>query len=67
MGQETFEQKLDKSKELLEKLMNPEITLEESLQIYEDGLKSIKGAQEMIEKAKLKIETINKKQHEATA
>ena len=55
---ETFEEKLEYSKELLEKLMNPEITLEESVKLYEDGLKNIKEAQTLIEEAKAKITVI---------
>jgi len=48
------------SKELLEKLMDQDITLEESLKLYEDGLKNIKEAQQLIEDAQLKIEVIEK-------
>ena len=55
---ETFEEKLEYSKELLEKLMNPEITLEESVKLYEEGLKNIKEAQTLIEEAKTKITVI---------
>jgi len=58
MKNETFEDKLEHSKELLEKLMNPEITLEESVKLYEDGLKNIKEAQTLIEEAKTKITVI---------
>jgi len=58
MKTETFEEKLDHSKELLEKLMNPEITLEESVKLYEEGLKNIKEAQQLIEEAKVKITVI---------
>jgi exodeoxyribonuclease VII small subunit len=58
MKTETFEEKLDYSKELLEKLMNPEITLEESVKLYEEGLKNIKEAQKLIEEAKVKITII---------
>ena len=58
MKTETFEEKLDYSKELLEKLMNPEITLEESVKLYEEGLKNIKEAQKLIEEAKMKITVI---------
>jgi len=58
MKTETFEEKLDYSKELLEKLMNPEITLEESVKLYEEGLKNIKEAQKLIEEAKTKITVI---------
>lgn len=60
MKTETFEQKLEASKNILNQLMNPEITLEESLTLYENGLAQIKEAQKMIEEAKVKIETINK-------
>ena len=58
MKTETFEEKLDNSKELLEKLMNPEITLEESVKLYEEGLKNIKEAGKLIEEAKTKITVI---------
>jgi len=58
MQHKTFEEKLAYSKELLEKLMNPEITLEESVKLYEEGLKNIKEAQTLIEKAKSRIHVI---------
>ena len=60
MKAETFEQKLDESKKILNQLMDPNITLEESLKLYENGLKQIKDAQTMIEEAKTKIEIIEK-------
>ena len=62
MKQKTFEEKLAHSKHLLEKLMDPEITLEQSVKLYEEGLSTIKAAQAMIEDAKLKVETIEKSQ-----
>lgn len=55
----SFEKNLEHSKELLEKLMNPEITLEESVKLYEEGLKNIKEAQTLIEEAKTKISIID--------
>ena len=58
MKNNTFEEKLEHSKILLEKLMNPEITLEESVKLYEEGLKNIKEAQTLIEEAKTKISII---------
>ena len=61
MKSKTFEEKLDYSKTLLDKLMNPEITLEESVKLYEEGLKNIKEAQKLIEKAKIKISVIEQK------
>ena len=58
MKTETFEEKLAHAKALLEKLMDPEITLEESVKLYEEGLGSIKEAQKLIEEAKAKITVI---------
>jgi len=60
MKKKTFEEKLAYSKELLEKLMDQDITLEESVKLYEEGLKNIKEAQKLIENAQLKIKTIEK-------
>ena len=60
MQTDTFENKLEASKKILNKLMDPAITLEESLKLYEEGLAQIKEAQKMIEEAKVKIETIEK-------
>jgi exodeoxyribonuclease VII small subunit len=60
MKTKSFEDKLEHSKTLLGKLMDQDITLEESVKIYEEGLKNIKEAQRMIEEAKLKIEVIEK-------
>ena len=67
MKNKTFEEKLAHSKALLEKLMDPEITLEQSVTLYEEGLKTIKEAQTMIEDAKLKVETIEKAQSGVSA
>jgi len=60
MKTETFEEKLAHAKGLLEKLMDPEITLEESVKLYEAGLKNIKEAQKMIEEAKMKVSVIDR-------
>jgi len=62
MKTDTFEQRLEQSKEILNRLMSPNITLEESIKLYEEGLKNIKEAQKMIEEAKVKIEIISKNQ-----
>jgi len=57
---DTFENRLERSKEILNQLMNPSITLEESLNLYENGINEIKLAQKMIEEAKVKIELIER-------
>ncbi|MEA3373918.1 MAG: exodeoxyribonuclease VII small subunit [Campylobacterota bacterium] len=50
-----FESRLEKAKAILEKLMNPEITLETSVKAYEEGMKELKAAQQMLEDAQLKV------------
>jgi len=60
MTEHTFEEKLENSKKILNQLLNPAVTLEESLKLYESGIQEIKSAQSMIEKAKIKIQIIEK-------
>ena len=62
MQNKTFEEKLNEAKTTLEKLMDPEVTLEQSVKLYEEGLSTIKEAQNMIEAAKLKVAIIEKNQ-----
>ncbi len=59
---EDFELRLEKAKAVLEKLMNPEITLNDSVKAYEEGMKELQEAQKMLENAKLQIEQIRTKQ-----
>jgi len=54
----SFEGKLEKSKKILETLMNPEITLENSVKAYEEGMKELNEAQKMLENASIKIKEI---------
>ena len=58
MAKEKFEQKLHHAKEILDVLMDPNITLEESVKAYEKGMKELNSAQKMLEEAKLKIQEI---------
>ncbi len=53
-----FETKLDEAKKSLDALMNPEITLENSVKAYKEGMKQLQDAQKMLESAKLEYETI---------
>ena len=53
-----FETKLESAKETLEVLMNPEITLQDSVKAYEKGIKELKDAQKILEEAQLKITQI---------
>ncbi len=55
-----FEKKIQKAKEILNELMNPEITLQESMKKYKEGIKALKEANDMLEKAKLEIEELKR-------
>jgi exodeoxyribonuclease VII small subunit len=58
MAQDDFETKLENSKKILETLMNPQITLEESVKAYESGMKELQDAQKILETAQIKIQEI---------
>lgn len=58
MAKEKFETKLESAKKILETLMNPEITLEESVKAYEKGMHELSDAQKMLEEAQIKINEI---------
>ncbi|MCX6051114.1 MAG: exodeoxyribonuclease VII small subunit [Sulfurimonas sp.] len=58
MAKEKFETKLESAKKILETLMNPEITLEESVKAYEKGMSELTEAQKMLEDAVIKINEI---------
>jgi len=53
-----FETKIEKAKEILQKLSQNDITLQESVQAYEAGIKELQEAAKMLEEAKLKITQI---------
>ncbi len=55
---QNFEEKLQNAKQILEKLMDPEITLQNSLKAYEEGMKELSDAQKMLEDAVIKIQEI---------
>ena len=58
MAREDFETKIESAKKILETLMNPEITLNESVKAYEKGMSELQKAQKMLEDATLKINQI---------
>ncbi|MFY9075644.1 exodeoxyribonuclease VII small subunit [Malaciobacter mytili] len=55
-----FEEKILKAKELLEKLNNPEITLQNSIEVYKSGIKELEKAQKLLDEAKLIFTTKEK-------
>ncbi|PHR57868.1 MAG: exodeoxyribonuclease VII small subunit [Arcobacter sp.] len=57
-----FEKKLDGAKKVLEKLMDPELTLDESVKSYKEGMKTLQDAQKILETATLEFEKIQGKE-----
>jgi exodeoxyribonuclease VII small subunit len=55
MKEISFEKKIEKSKTILEKLMNPEITLSDSVALYKEGILELKEAGKLLEDAKLEF------------
>ncbi|WP_372999367.1 exodeoxyribonuclease VII small subunit [Sulfurimonas sp.] len=53
-----FETKLENAKKILETLMNPEITLQNSVKAYEKGMSELSQAQKILEDAVIKIKEI---------
>jgi exodeoxyribonuclease VII small subunit len=57
----SFEEALTKLEAIVDKLDDDGITLEDSVQLYEEGLKLSKICSKTLENAELKIEEIEKK------
>ncbi len=55
-----FESKVEAAKKIMDRLMDPEIPLQESVKLYKEGMALLKEAGEILEKAKLEVETIEK-------
>ena len=58
--QQSFEEKIIKANELLEKLSNPQITLSDSIEVYKNGVKELEEAQKLLDEAKLIFSVENK-------
>jgi exodeoxyribonuclease VII small subunit len=55
---ENFETKITNAKEILEKLMDPALPMNESVKAYEAGMNELKIAEKMLEQAQLHIQMI---------
>ncbi|MDD5359546.1 MAG: exodeoxyribonuclease VII small subunit [Sulfurovaceae bacterium] len=58
MTNESFEEKIANAKSIMEKLMKQDISLEDSVKLYEEGIKNIQEASIILEEAKAKIKII---------
>ena len=59
---QSFENKIEEAKKLLDKLLEPNITLENSVAVYKEGMQQIQEAQKMRDEAKLQYEELSKEQ-----
>ena len=61
----SFEEKLEKTKAILEKLSNNELPIDEGIKLYKEGMKELTQAAKMLEEAKLEFETIENSLNDA--
>jgi len=62
MKEVDFETKLESAKEILQKLNNPEITLNDSIKLYKEGKSKLLEATNLLEKVKLEYEEYQDKE-----
>lgn len=58
----TFEEAYEKLAQIAEKLENPEVSLDESIRLFEEGIALSKYCSETLENAKQRIETLQRDQ-----
>jgi exodeoxyribonuclease VII small subunit len=58
----TFEEALKKLEGIVGKLEDGTVSLEESVSLYEEGMKLSRHCSEILEKAELRIEKVNQQQ-----
>ena len=56
---ESFEDKMEKINALLKSLNDKDLSLEESVKLYKQGVALLKEAKEILENAKLEVAEIN--------
>ena len=61
-----FEESLNRLKEITEFLESDEVSLEDSIKFYEEGIKLSKECYSALEKAELKVKTLNEELEEET-
>ena len=56
----TFEEKLEKLKDIVEKLETPDtLELDTSLELFEEGVSLVRSCRELLEKAELRIQKVS--------
>ena len=57
--QETLEEKLGKIEEIIQKMEEPEVSLDESFQLYQAGIEHLKSCNEMLDLVEKKMQILN--------
>jgi exodeoxyribonuclease VII small subunit len=60
--EKTFEEKLNRLNEIVEKVENTTLSLEDAMKLYEEGNALIKDLQKSLDEAETKIQVIKDKQ-----
>ena len=60
--EQSFETKLETAKVILDTLSNPELSLEEGMKKYQEGIAILKEATKMLEEAKLTYTKLQEKE-----
>lgn len=55
----SFEKKIENAQKLLDELIEPQITLSKSVEVYKKGLKELEDAQKLLDEAKLEFQEIS--------
>jgi len=58
----SFETKIEEAKKYLDKLIEPDITLSQSVEAYKKGMAEIEMAQKLLDSAKLEFEELSNKE-----
>ena len=59
---ESFEEKLQKAKKILDELMKQDISLAKSVEFYKEGMKLLQEAQKLLEESKAEVQIIEQKE-----
>lgn len=60
MAEKTFEEQIAELEKIVEKLENGDISLDESLALFEDGIKLTKSCREKLDKAEKRVKVLMK-------
>lgn len=64
----TFEEKLEKLKQIVEKMETPDtLELDASLELFEEGVSLVRSCREILEKAELRIQKVSDAENENDA